>query len=1064
MESFRIASIPPLHHVLLRVRLGAPEEQFYQSALAQVMQDMQHALQAADTGVALAATSRTTTKLVRALQASVLVLRMTCVHTQLSDRAVSNALLVAAPQQSAPSLSQLMASMVESDALRVEQLLRPLCAACIALAQRCERAATSCAYPACTPGAASSSLSAAVLQPRVGQDGALFRTLSLLQQCVHSIPSSFVEGECALRVKALVSDVSACVVDVAAPTSAHVHEYLSLFWYKLARAISDSVVISRDTYAQEFVALKEWKQFDIASVAGMLRLAVWAGDLEGALAARNDLHANVISPLLHGKLRVQVFVCLTEMERVLQRIDECTAPGALVDRLRNARRIDAALVSWRHATAGLKLPKRRPVHVTPGSGITSRRMAAAEGGDSPATQPLRCEHDFGDSPMSAAAAASSAGGGSSNAGVGFAQHAQQYEGMSLMQQSASAASHVNAVHTNADMSCASGQGAVVCDVRAASASTNPHADEYVALLNHGEEWDEDALECAEDAWIAHHMETPPVAPAAGSNATGGSTSDAHLAFTSGMPSEALRLHDVAGPLSDEVQTLVHTLLQEVQHVSKAVAVVATTLHFQQYLHAVQTVVAGAQGEAEHPSYARAAVHQAVKEYGNLRSTVVSGAPRVDAPAPMRCERVPVDLMPLKQVVQLACVAAVDCMRSTGRPAGHSQVAALGAGLLDVLHGTWRVRAAETASRVARMLQAPAGSGTHGLVSDGLPLTLPVCQRELEKSKQPAFMWQRAWTEVRTSAILSEAFHPASVWSAAMAMHISNELHTLAYMLENMEEFGRLGTQLLINEQNLLSTKLMLVQETEAAGCSLKSASTANDAKDALARLDDAMRSVNTAPCSGSSLVSGVVHAVGMVESAPSRSRGIQWADMSAMGDDAEPRVHALGNVYGPAVNQIVRQLAVVRTAESAWMFKQRLQELTTCHRLPTTGVEHDVSTAASERAELSAAMQQPTVTQQPTSALQCGICLSAICRPVLTPCAHLYCRDCLLQWYRGRNVVACPLCKQSVAAASLYHVSERVVGNEESLIPCSALGFAAPVHDDRDVSPTQPCASAPSLT
>lgn len=44
--------------------------------------------------------------------------------------------------------------------------------------------------------------------------------------------------------------------------------------------------------------------------------------------------------------------------------------------------------------------------------------------------------------------------------------------------------------------------------------------------------------------------------------------------------------------------------------------------------------------------------------------------------------------------------------------------------------------------------------------------------------------------------------------------------------------------------------------------------------------------------------------------------------------------------------------------------------------------------------------------------LTCTICYSILCKAVITPCGHAFCRDCILTWFEHEKT--CPVCRKAV--------------------------------------------------
>ena len=60
----------------------------------------------------------------------------------------------------------------------------------------------------------------------------------------------------------------------------------------------------------------------------------------------------------------------------------------------------------------------------------------------------------------------------------------------------------------------------------------------------------------------------------------------------------------------------------------------------------------------------------------------------------------------------------------------------------------------------------------------------------------------------------------------------------------------------------------------------------------------------------------------------------------------------------------------------------------------------------------------------------CSICMGDLNQPVITPCAHVFCRNCITQWLDKRPPPGCPLCRLQVAIKNLM---EAAPNNEEEV-------------------------------
>jgi hypothetical protein len=91
--------------------------------------------------------------------------------------------------------------------------------------------------------------------------------------------------------------------------------------------------------------------------------------------------------------------------------------------------------------------------------------------------------------------------------------------------------------------------------------------------------------------------------------------------------------------------------------------------------------------------------------------------------------------------------------------------------------------------------------------------------------------------------------------------------------------------------------------------------------------------------------------------------------------------------------------------------------------------------------------------------LMCGICLSRMTSPCCLPCAHSFCRSCLLDYAQNNNTstasnfILCPYCKYQLNFRSFEHFESLLIINPVLKQLCEALDTSKM---NSDQQPTQP--------
>lgn len=57
------------------------------------------------------------------------------------------------------------------------------------------------------------------------------------------------------------------------------------------------------------------------------------------------------------------------------------------------------------------------------------------------------------------------------------------------------------------------------------------------------------------------------------------------------------------------------------------------------------------------------------------------------------------------------------------------------------------------------------------------------------------------------------------------------------------------------------------------------------------------------------------------------------------------------------------------------------------------------------------------------SNFSCAICLSITEDPCMTPCGHLFCSICLMEWIKSNSDPICPKCRNPFSHDSIVHIS-----------------------------------------
>lgn len=55
--------------------------------------------------------------------------------------------------------------------------------------------------------------------------------------------------------------------------------------------------------------------------------------------------------------------------------------------------------------------------------------------------------------------------------------------------------------------------------------------------------------------------------------------------------------------------------------------------------------------------------------------------------------------------------------------------------------------------------------------------------------------------------------------------------------------------------------------------------------------------------------------------------------------------------------------------------------------------------------------------------LICSICADLLYKPVLTPCIHIFCKQCIEQWFKNEGK-SCPICRYSLSIENIICITK----------------------------------------
>jgi hypothetical protein len=176
-----------------------------------------------------------------------------------------------------------------------------------------------------------------------------------------SVPSTALDERRVRFVEDHVPHESLCVQQDCSVDEGRIRslEDEAIKYYSAGWKLSEDHEISASTYTQEAGALRSWAAIDIAALSGIRRIRVRRGDHLGAEETRLVLQRQVVNPLLSGTLRLRLFTALnwlyfsvgrlhTPMEQILQ--DATTWQRSLPAQLVN---------EYRERCRGIQFPLHR---------------------------------------------------------------------------------------------------------------------------------------------------------------------------------------------------------------------------------------------------------------------------------------------------------------------------------------------------------------------------------------------------------------------------------------------------------------------------------------------------------------------------------------------------------------------------------------------------------------------------------------------------------------------------------------------------------------------------------
>ncbi|XP_028294635.1 helicase-like transcription factor isoform X2 [Gouania willdenowi] len=131
------------------------------------------------------------------------------------------------------------------------------------------------------------------------------------------------------------------------------------------------------------------------------------------------------------------------------------------------------------------------------------------------------------------------------------------------------------------------------------------------------------------------------------------------------------------------------------------------------------------------------------------------------------------------------------------------------------------------------------------------------------------------------------------------------------------------------------------------------------------------------------------------------------------------------------ISRYVAEGSVMRNYAHVLVILMRLRQLC-CHPDLIEKLSSDLGASSSPSELRERLMEKLRLVLSSGSDEECSVCLDSVRLPVITRCAHVYCRPCIARVISTQQNASCPLCRSEIKASELVEFPQEEVGGATS--------------------------------